>query len=157
VLAYGLRYDHGMFVPLMLMWPKLDVPVNQLSILSSLNAADHFKLGEALAPLRKEGVLIIGSGMSYHGFFYPLPSNVTAADASKAFDEYLQKALVHTGKKRKEALENWKEAKHALVAHPRSEHLMPLLVAAGAAKDDKVKCIYHTKDYLTISAFQFGD
>jgi len=148
-------YDHGVFVPLLLMLPKANIPVSQVSLMSSLSAKDHWKLGEALMPLRKEGCLIIGSGMSYHGFFQRPPVGVTAQGASKAFDEYLHEVL--PGKDRKKGLLDWEKAKHARVSHPREEHLIPLMVVAAAAKDEKVSCIYRVKGQIWISSFQFGE
>eukprot|EP00469_Lotharella_globosa_P010201 CAMPEP_0167782960 /NCGR_PEP_ID=MMETSP0111_2-20121227/6809_1 /TAXON_ID=91324 /ORGANISM="Lotharella globosa, Strain CCCM811" /LENGTH=291 /DNA_ID=CAMNT_0007673853 /DNA_START=2 /DNA_END=877 /DNA_ORIENTATION=- len=167
-------YDHGMFVPLMLMFPTIDVPVSQISLVNTLDAAEHWKIGEALSPLRKEGVLIIGSGMSYHGFFRKLPRGVTITQASKGFDDYLATSLAKTGGDRKDALVGWEKAKHARAAHPREEHLIPLMVAAGAAPQEKAIRIFYTGEesdvdgntdmarftggqQLVVSAYQFGE
>mmetsp|Transcript_18605 Transcript_18605/g.26182 ORF Transcript_18605/g.26182 Transcript_18605/m.26182 type:complete len:151 (+) Transcript_18605:616-1068(+) len=149
-----------MFVPLMLMFPEVvKVPVSQISLVSSLNAKEHWSIGEVLTPLREEGVLIIGSGMSYHGFFHELPRGVSMEAASKSFDDYLSAAVLElSGAKRKEALCEWEKGQYARVSHPREEHLIPLMVVAAAAKDDKATRIFHTggKTGLVISAYQFG-
>jgi len=127
---------------------------------NTLNAKEHWKIGEALAPLREEGVLLIGSGMSYHGFFQKLPRGVSMATASKSFDNYLSGTLLElTGAKREEALCDWEKGQYARVSHPREEHLIPLMVVAGAAKDEQATRIFHTgeKSGLVVSAYQFGE
>lgn len=120
-------FDHGTFVPLMLMYPEADIPVVQVSLLRSLNPEKHIALGEALAPLRQQGVLILGSGMSFHNQHATL-------EQSTAFDDWLTEALVAAPMaEAKRRLQAWQLAPSALVAHAREEHLLPAHVCLGAA------------------------
>ena len=127
-------YDHGMFVPLKLMYPQADIPVVQLSLANSLDPTLHVNIGEALRPLRKEDVLIIGSGLSFHNmraFFTP---SMDLAHGTH-FDTWLQHTLQEADYARaKEKLIHWKNAPEATFAHPREEHLLPLHVCFGAAQ-----------------------
>src|SRR5690606_28991342 len=82
-------YDHGTFVPLYAMYPEADIPVLQLSLCSGYDPGFHLAVGQALAPLRKEGVLIIGSGLSWHNLRQMGPA---AREASRAFDDWLTQA-----------------------------------------------------------------
>jgi len=150
-------FDHGVFVPLLLALPKADVPVIQLSLKKGLDPEEHYKLGQALAPLRDEGVLIIGSGSSYHN----LGELHDMTGASDAFDEYLTDAVSDSNpESRHEKLVAWESAPHARDAHPREEHLAPVFVAAGAAGGDAGKRMYTEKmkfyNYRA-SSFQFGE
>lgn len=129
-------YDHGTFVPLMLMYPDATIPVVQLSLLSSLDPAAHLALGRAIAPLRAQGVLIVGSGMSFHNMRAFFSSDPTIKGKSDAFDTWLSETLVDktlTSEQREQRLLQWDAAPSAQFSHPRAEHLMPLLVCAGAA------------------------
>jgi aromatic ring-opening dioxygenase catalytic subunit (LigB family) len=131
-------FDHGLFVPLKLMYPSADIPCIQLSLLSSLDPADHIRLGEALAPLCDEGVLIIGSGLSFHNLraFFSEPTDKSVAD-SLAFDEWLRHTLTSVEldmAARAEQLTRWQQAPAARFCHPREEHLLPLHVCFGVAK-----------------------
>ncbi|MED5373713.1 MAG: class III extradiol ring-cleavage dioxygenase [Myxococcota bacterium] len=128
--------DHGAFVPLAVSWPKMDIPVVQLSLIFGLDPAAHLELGRALAPLREEGVLILGSGMSYHnmgGFFSP-----GGQAAAQAFDQWLADSL-SSPMERWQSLKNWANAPGGRSSHPREEHLLPLMVIAGAAGEDPVR------------------
>ena len=150
--------DHGTFVPLMLVAPNADIPIVQLSILATLDPAQHLKLGRALAPLRREGVLILGSGMSYHNmreFFQP--SEAGEARGSKRFDRWLTTAVTADADSRSTQLTQWQHGDDARAAHPREEHLLPLMVAAGAAADDTGKQIYSGRLFnAQISGYRFG-
>lgn len=150
-------YDHGMFSPMQVINPIADIPVVQLSLKRGLDPQTHIELGRALAPLRDENVLIIGSGLSYHnlGMF-----NYLAAKPSQAFDEWLYTAVVeHKGEQRNQFLNAWKQAPAARMAHPREEHLLPLMVAAGAAEQEEAVRSYHETQFvggLWVSNFAFG-
>ena len=150
--ARGL--DHGVFVPFKLIYPDADVPVLQLSLLSSMNAEAHLALGRALAPLRDQGVLIVGSGMSYHnlrGLF-----SGRGDEAAEAFDAWLDDAVTDTAA-RDRKLAAWADAPGARDSHPEAEHLLPLMVAAGAAGTDPGRRTYNERLLgKPISAFQFG-
>ena len=150
--------DHGVFIPLKVMYPQADVPLVQLSLDGSRDAARHLAIGRALAPLRDEGVLIVGSGMSYHNlreFFANRPeSNLPAED----FDAWLTEVLTNKdADARDAALAVWRAAPGARPSHPTPEHLLPLHVAVGAAAGDPGRRTY--ADHLLgkpISGFQFG-
>ncbi|MGR7996196.1 DODA-type extradiol aromatic ring-opening family dioxygenase [Xanthobacter sp. ZOL 2024] len=150
-------YDHGVFVPFMLIYPQADVPLVQLSLAHSLDPKAHLALGRALAPLRDEGVLIVGSGMSFHNlraFFTP---DRRVSDAAEAFDSWLTTAVEEEPARRDAALAAWASAPGALMSHPRSEHLVPLFVAAGAAGTDAGHRVFHDHIFgKAYSGFQFG-
>jgi len=150
-------YDHGMFAPMAAIYPKADVPVVQLSLRRGLDPAEHLALGRALAPLRDEDVLIVGSGLSYHNLrnFGPQAHGV-----SKAFDDWLGQAVVQgAAGERSEQLLNWASAPSARMAHPREEHLIPLMVAVGAAEAETGERVYHEDAFmggLVVSSYRFG-
>lgn len=128
-------YDHGTFVPLAVAWPAADVPTVQLSLVHGLDPAVHLAVGRALAPLRDEGVLIVGSGMSYHdmrGF-----GTARGAENSRVFDAWLNEVAGMAPEARDAALRGWADAPAGRACHPREEHLLPLMVIAGAAGDDR--------------------
>ncbi|HLS98549.1 MAG: class III extradiol ring-cleavage dioxygenase [Porticoccaceae bacterium] len=130
-------FDHGLFVPMKLLFPGADIPCVQLSLLSSLDPAAHLALGEALAPLREEGVLVIGSGFSFHNmkaFFSPASAGPDAANG--AFEDWLADSLGNpalSATERRQRLLDWHRAPGARHCHPREEHLLPLHVCLGAA------------------------
>jgi len=131
-------FDHGVFVPLMLMFPEADIPVVAVSLHSSLAPETHLALGRALRPLRDENILIVGSGYTFHNmraFFSAEPKYFTAA---LEFNAWLQDTLTTTTTtkmaSRLERLRNWETlAPSARTVHPREEHLLPLLVVAATA------------------------
>ncbi len=130
-------YDHGTFVPLMVAFPEAKLPVAQLSLVKGLDPATHFEIGRALAPLRQEGVLILGSGMSYHNMRGLMGGENRAGQASAEFDQWLaQTVAISNPEERKKALSGWASAPGGRESHPRSEHLVPLFVIAGAAGED---------------------
>ena len=150
-------FDHGMFAPMAVIWPKADVPVLQLSLKQGLAPDAHLALGRALAPLRDEGILIVGSGLSYHN----LRAFGPAAHApSAAFDGWLESTLaIADAATRSRTLAAWEQAPAARVAHPREEHLLPLMVALGAAEGEAATRVYHERDFfggITVSSFRFG-
>lgn len=149
-------YDHGMFIPLKVMYPNAEIPVIQLSLRADLNPTAHLEAGRALASLRDQGVLIIGSGMSFHnmrGYGDPRYTPI-----SKEFDDWLSAAIEEDPASRATLLENWDAAPNARQCHPprAEEHLLPLLVVAGAAHDGIGRKVYSEKIMETIiSAFRF--
>lgn len=149
-------FDHGAFCTLAPMVPEADIPVVQLSLRRGLDPAEHLAVGRALAPLRDDGVLILGSGFSFHNL--GLMFNGRGKAPSIAFDAWLQAALPDP-EGRAGRLEAWAQAPAARQAHAREEHLLPLMVAAGAAEGEAASCSYHETDYLgglTASSFRFG-
>jgi aromatic ring-opening dioxygenase catalytic subunit (LigB family) len=149
-------FDHGVFIPMMLAYPEADIPIVQLSLQSGLDPESHLAIGRALRPLRDSGVLIIGSGMSYHNLG-ALGSAAGDLPASR-FDAWLNDVVSASDSDlRSEQLRAWSSAPGASEAHPRAEHLAPLFVAAGAAGDDGGHRDYH--DVLfgkAVSGFIFG-
>lgn len=147
-------FDHGTFVPLKLAYPKADVPTVQLSLKRGLDPKEHLALGRALAPLRDEGVFIVGSGMTFHNLraFGPQSSIV-----AEAFDGWLRDAATLPEAERDAKLSEWTKAPAARQAHPREEHLIPLMVIAGAAGADRGTLAYSGKILdLSLSAYHFG-
>jgi len=149
-------FDHGTFVPAYVMYPQADVPVFQVSMLESYDPADHFRLGRALAPLRDAGVVIIGSGLSYHNLRLFGPG---AQVPSAAFDAWLQETLSLPIAERTERLIDWESAPHARTCHAREDHLVPLFAALGAAEDAPATRVYHQEMVfggVTASSWRFG-
>ena len=147
--------DHGVFVPFMLVLPDADVPVVEISLRADLDPAVHLRAGAALAPLRDEGVMVVGTGMSFHNMRMFGPG---AAEPSKTFDVWLTEAVTApSAAARNQALTAWEHAPAARASHPREEHLLPLMVAAGAAGDDLgVKVFEDQVLGATVSGFRFG-
>jgi aromatic ring-opening dioxygenase catalytic subunit (LigB family) len=150
--------DHGVFVPFLLIYPDADMPLVQLSLKQGLSAAEHLALGAALAPLRDQGVLIVGSGMSFHNLRVRSMEN-TPIPGSQLFDDWLGQTVGQTDiEARNAGLANWSQAPAARYAHPREEHLLPLMVAAGAAGDDVgVRTFNDVMMGWRISGFRFGE
>lgn len=150
-------YDHGMFSPMQVINPDAGIPVVQLSLKTGLRPHEHIALGRALRPLRKEGVFIIGSGLSYHNLRL---FNRRAEQPSGEFDAWLHEAVTRArGAARNELLERWEEAPSARICHPREEHLIPLMVAAGCAEDQYGIATYSQPDFMGgihVSNFRFG-
>ncbi|NYT63932.1 dioxygenase [Alcaligenaceae bacterium] len=150
-------FDHGAFVPAYVMYPQGNVPMVQLSIDAAYNPALHWELGSALAPLREEDILIIGSGLSYHNLRQIYGGG---SEASAQFDAWLQQTVLHAPPEQRAALlASWESAPAARLAHPREDHLIPLMVAAGAAETDPATCVYHEAQAfagITVSSFRFG-
>lgn len=142
-------FDHGVFVPMKLAYPNADVPTLQLSLRGDLDPAAHFEVGRALAPLRDEGVFIIGSGMSYHNlptFRAHMQGQVTGIEPdSKAFDDWLAETMAQSPSARQTRLIEWIQAPAARASHPREEHLLPLMVVAGAAAESSATLPYRDR------------
>ena len=133
-------YDHGVFIPLKVAFPAANIPVVSLSLESSLDPALHLAVGDALAPLRNEGVLIVGSGMSFHNLRAFFTGG--ARERSEEFDRWLTETVESSAPEREARLREWKKAPHAAFAHPREEHLLPLMVAAGAAPNSRGRLVF---------------
>lgn len=147
-------FDHGLFVPMRRMYPAADIPVVQLSILADYDPQRHLALGAALAPLRDENILIVGSGMSFHNLRTMFDGEAREA---AAFDGWLADVVTGSPSERGRALERWAAAPSARAAHPAEDHLMPLLVASGAAAGDPGEVVY--RDVVlgkAISGYRFG-
>lgn len=149
-------YDHGTFAIMKPLYPEENVPLVQLSLNKRFDPAEHLEVGRLLSPLRDEGVLIIGSGQSFHNLAL---GETGAIVPSRTFDDWLQKTALHsTPERRRQQLIAWERAPYARVAHPREEHLLPLMVVIGAAGGDTGDCIYHDQlaGVMTASGFRFG-
>jgi len=131
--------DHGVFIPLKLIYPNADIPVVQLSILNSWDYDTHVKIGRALAPLRDQGVLILASGQATHG---RIPGGKPGVEMTTQWIEALTQLLTSTvGENRVNALRKWENLPHAKKHHARPEHFVPMFVAIGAAGDDACELI----------------
>jgi aromatic ring-opening dioxygenase catalytic subunit (LigB family) len=150
-------FDHGTFIPLKVAFPDANIPTVQLSLRADLDPEAHLAIGRALAPLRDEGILIIGSGMSFHNlraFFSHDPRVAAVADT---FDAWLTAAVTAEPATRDRELAAWSAAPGARAAHPREEHLLPLMVIAGAAGTDRAT-VSHSAPFMgaRISGYKFG-
>lgn len=149
-------FDHGVFIPFKLIYPKADIPIVQLSLKSGLDASIHLEMGGALTSLRQENILLVGSGMSFHNLKAIFKPDARIDDASVDFDAWLQETLQNVGS-RDQKLKQWEKAPHARDCHPREEHLLPLMVMAGAAEGEVGAPVFNEKVAgKMISAFQFG-
>lgn len=155
-------WDHGVFVPMMLINPSADVPIVQVSVLSNQDAEQHYKLGQVLQEFRKEGVAIIGSGMSYHNMREFRSSRYQGNIVNKEFDDYLYKICTAENEQdRKEGFLTWREKPGATEAHPvrAAEHFMPLIVVAGAGGSKPGERIFNwdLADTFRLSGFIWKD
>lgn len=149
-------FDHGTFAPMEIMYPKADMPLFQVSLLKSYDPQAHFAIGRALEALREEGVLIVGSGLSFHNLALIGPG---AKAPSEAFDAWLGDALALAPEARSQALMDWELAPYARVCHKNEDHLVPLFVALGAAEQEPAVRIYHEGDIMggvMASSYRFG-
>ena len=155
-LNHTQGYDHGTFAPMAVMYPNADIPLFQISLLKSYDPAAHLAMGRALAPLRDEGVMIIGSGLSFHNLRMFGPA---AKQPSEAFDAWLGDALMQAPLARTAAMLDWESAPYARVCHREEDHLVPLFVALGAAEGEPATRIYHDVDLfggVSASSYRFG-
>lgn len=149
-------YDHGAFVPLKVAYPNAEIPTLQLSLDSSLDPKRHLEIGRALKPLREEGVLIIGAGLSFHNT-KAIMTDTDSLQQSMAFDSWLVDCLTLDPDNRSSLLIDWEAAPFGRFCHPREEHLLPLMVAAGAAEGENGICIFSDQLMgVSVSGFEFG-
>jgi len=151
-------FDHGAFVPMAVMYPDASVPLVQLSLKRGLDPEAHVAAGRALAPLRNEGVVIVGSGLSYHNLRMLGPES---KEPSAEFDDWLRRVLEGANlEDRTGALASWELAPSARIAHPREDHLLPLMVAVGAAERDSATRFYNENTFFgsgSVSSFMFSE
>ena len=129
-------FDHGLFIPLKLMYPQADIPSIQLSLIRGLDARIHIALGNALRGLLGQNILVIGSGFSFHNLQAFFQQSSGAPDpANEAFQDWLIETCTGslTQSEREQSLIEWEGAPYARYNHPREEHLLPLHVCAGMA------------------------
>ncbi|KQK10876.1 extradiol ring-cleavage dioxygenase [Brachypodium distachyon] len=147
--ARGL--DHGAWVPLMLMYPEANIPVCQLSVQTGRDGTYHYNLGKALAPLREEGVLVLGSGSATHNLRrIRMETGAPVPQWASDFDSWLKDSLLDG---RHEDVKRFEEkAPSAKVAHPSPDHFYPLHVALGAAGEEaKAEQIHQSWSNATLS------
>ena len=151
-------FDHGVFIPMKLLFPEAKIPVVQLSLHNSLDPAQHLHTGRALQALRDEDVLIIGSGMSFHNM--RAYGNPQYAPISDEFDDWLTHAVQAEPQERDQLLAAWTQAPRARDCHPplSEEHLLPLMTVAGAAGNSGGRKVFSDRVMeTTLSAFAFSD
>ena len=127
-------FDHGLFIPLKIMFPDANIPCVQLSLLNSLDPKSHIQIGKALSELRNENVLVIGSGSSFHNMKAFFQTMGAPDKNNEEFERWLIDACTNNGitaNEREEKLETWTDAPFARYCHPREEHLLPLHVCYG--------------------------
>eukprot|EP01018_Ginkgo_biloba_P039173 Gb_28946 [translate_table: standard] len=148
--------DHGAWMPLSLMYPDADIPVCQLSIQTNKTGDHHYRMGLALAPLKSEGILIIGSGSATHNLMALRSSTALPPSRALAFDNWLTESLING---RYDEVNNFQEkAPYAIQAHPHPDHFYPLNVALGAAGEGATAELIHTswsRDTLSYSSYVF--
>lgn len=134
-------YDHGVFIPLLMMYEDADIPVIQISLLKNLSPEQHYNIGVALRPLMQENILVIGSGFSFHNMrAFQFDQDFSEdLDNEKFQDKLEQVCCTLSGDKRREELIHWKEFPAARYCHPREEHLIPLHICAGFSDKEAIK------------------
>jgi 4,5-DOPA dioxygenase extradiol len=139
-------FDHGVFVPMLLMYPEANIPCVQLSLIEGLDAASHVQLGLALRSLRSENIVIIGSGMSFHNMRALFAGErADFRQASDAYADWLVQTMTDSAldnEERMGSLVKWRQAPYAQFCHPREEHLLPLHVCLGAAGGEKAALLF---------------
>ncbi|OUJ07556.1 class III extradiol ring-cleavage dioxygenase [Acetobacter malorum] len=149
--------DHGVFIPFMLAFEEADIPVVELSLQQTLDPGVHLRIGQTFTPLRDQNVLIVGTGLTYHNLRHFMGENPASNALSHEFDAWLVAAVRAPETQRNAALQQWEAAPGARICHPREEHLLPLMVAAGAAGPDRGIQIYRdTVMGKALSGFRFG-
>lgn len=137
-LDHERGFDHGLYIPLLLMYPEADIPCIQLSLLSSLDPEKHIRVGEALSNLARDNILVMGSGFSFHNLKALLSSDSSTPDpGNDAFESWLVDTCTSTEideATRARRLIDWERAPAARYCHPREEHLLPLHVCYGVTK-----------------------
>jgi aromatic ring-opening dioxygenase catalytic subunit (LigB family) len=148
-------FDHGVFVPFLIIDPEAKIPVVTMSLQKNLDPAQHIAIGRALTPLRHDNVLIVGSGSSYHNLAEFFNGR---EHPSQEFDDWLNEAVTsQSATERNSLLTNWSQAPHAKACHPRAEHLLPLMVVSGAGENEIGKRSFHDRiGGKAISCFSFG-
>ena len=152
-------FDHGLYIPLMLMYPEADIPCIQISLADSLDAEFHIRIGQALAELKNQNLLIIGSGFSFHNMQALMQGSPDRFDAkNEAFEQWLAQTCSadnFTLAEREHRLVNWQQAPHARYCHPREEHLLPLHVCFGLAASQAKTIFQQPVINFIASAYQW--
>lgn len=149
-------FDHGLYAPMEVMYPQADMPIFQVSMLKSYDPEEHMAIGRALKPLRDEGVMIIGSGLSFHNI--PLPRGEGRVPSAE-FDAWLFDTMMAAADDRRQAMLAWESAPYARICHEYEDHLLPIFVALGAAEREKAERIFNYTNPMsgiTVSNYKFG-
>ncbi len=146
--------DHGVFVPLKVAFPEASIPVVEMSVDKGLDPSLHLAAGRALAPLRDENILIVASGMSFHNMRGYGDPRFTAP--SDEFNAWLTASVQAAPEQRDAALAQWASAPAGRISHPREEHLIPLMVAAGASAAPGTRIYTQHVLKTALSAFSFA-
>jgi 4,5-DOPA dioxygenase extradiol len=158
-LDYERGFDHGLFIPLMLMYPAAEIPCLQISLSKSLDAAFHIALGRALAPLKKENILLLGSGFSFHNMRAMMTKQDQAIDEkNRQFEDWLAQTCSDPDleiSEREQRLIEWDRAPQARYCHPREEHLLPLQVCFGMARTTATTVFQDVVSGFITSAYQW--
>lgn len=158
-LDYERGFDHGVFIPLMLMYPQANIPCIQVSLSNSLDAAFHVELGKALAPLKKENLLILGSGFSFHNLRAMMSKQGDEIDEkNRLFEDWLAQTCSDPDlelSEREQRLIEWDRAPYARYCHPREEHLLPLQVCFGIARMSATTVFQDEVSGFITSAYQW--
>jgi aromatic ring-opening dioxygenase catalytic subunit (LigB family) len=159
-LDHERGFDHGMFVPLMLMYPEADIPCIQISLAASLDAAEHVRIGKALTDLKTENLLILGSGFSFHNMKALMSKHDDSIDPrNQEFETWLAQTCSDPGlaeTEREQSLINWETAPHARYCHPREEHLLPLQVCYGIGQSAAIMVFQDKVAGFITSAYQWN-
>jgi aromatic ring-opening dioxygenase catalytic subunit (LigB family) len=152
----GRDFDHGVFIPLKVSFPQADIPILQLSLQSGLDPARHLAVGRALRAVRDDNIAIIGSGLSFHNL--AALGDPAMNEPAAVFDRWLTKTLCECSPAQRAAgLTRWSAAPHARACHPREEHLLPLMVAVGAAGDDPGQHVFGGRIWgKAVSGYHFN-
>lgn len=158
-LDHQRGFDHGMFVPLMLMYPEADIPCIQVSLGASLDAAEHIEIGKALAGLKTENLLVLGSGFSFHNMKALMGKRDDSIDPrNQEFENWLAETCSAAGlpdTERGQRLIDWESAPHARYCHPREEHLLPLQVCYGIGQGVAKRVFQEPVAGFIASAYQW--
>jgi len=158
-LDYDRGYDHGLFIPLMMMYPDADIPCVQVSLSSSLDAGLHVQIGKALSALKSENLLILGSGFSFHNMQAFNNKPVESLDErNQAFEAWLVQTCSDNSideTEREARLVDWQQAPYARYCHPREEHLLPLQVCYGVAQSVATTVFQDRVSGFLVSAYQW--
>jgi aromatic ring-opening dioxygenase catalytic subunit (LigB family) len=152
-------FDHGMFVPLMMMYPEADIPCIQVSLATSLDAAEHVRIGQALSALKDENLLILGSGFSFHNMQALMSKTDDSIDQhNQEFEIWLAQTCSDQSlseQERETRLVGWESAPHARYCHPREEHLLPLQVCYGVGQSAAATVFQDKVSGFITSAYQW--
>lgn len=153
---FARGYDHGIFIPLKVAFPDADIPILQLSLQRGLDPARHIAIGKALASVREENIVVIGSGLSFHNL--GALGDPRFDQPARDFDDWLTETLCAAPPELRELrLEQWSLAPAARLCHPREEHFLPLMVAVGAASGKKGRHVFSGTIWgKAVSAYHFG-